>query len=115
MPITILEYVKAKTGDRETYSEQDHWRAGVAMLGGCQVCHATIASCDAYPSRRGYWRCAACIDGDGFATIAEFEARTINCPHCGNLDTISEYHVITASGDEETGFECGECGETWQP
>ncbi len=115
MPITILDYVKAKTGDRPAYSDHDHWRAGVAMLGGCQACHATIASYNAYPSRSGYWRCASCIAGDGFDTVADFEARTANCPACGNIDTISEYAIMTAGGDEEPEFECGACGEVWRP
>ncbi len=114
MPITILDYVKAKTGTRETYSEQDHWRAGVAMLGGCQGCHATIASYNAYPSRNGYWRCANCIGSHGFATVAEFEGRSANCPSCGNIDAISEYWILAAGGTEESGFECGACGEAWQ-
>ncbi|MBV9093914.1 MAG: hypothetical protein JO132_08575 [Streptosporangiaceae bacterium] len=74
MAITILDYVKAKTGDRETYSEQDHWRAGVAMLGGCQTCAAVIASYNAYPSTSGYWHCGTCIGTAGFATVEDFEA-----------------------------------------
>jgi DNA-directed RNA polymerase subunit M/transcription elongation factor TFIIS len=114
MPITILEYVKAKLGDFEAYSEEDHWHAGVAMFGGCQTCYAALTSYNAYPSRHGFWRCLNCIADDGFPTVADFEARRVHCPACGNIDTIGEYQVPTAWGDEETQFECGECGEVWQ-
>jgi hypothetical protein len=74
MPITILDYVRSRIGDRETYSDDDHGRCGVAILGGCENCCATIASYNAYPSRSGHWRCADCIRDDGYLTVEEFTA-----------------------------------------
>lgn len=50
-------------------------RLGLPLVGGCEACGATIAAYNACPSRTGFLRCAAsCIDGLGFATVAEFEA-----------------------------------------
>ena len=77
MPITILDYVRSRLGDRETYSEEDHWQCGVAILGGCGNCYATIASYNAYPSRSGYWRCADCIGSTGYASTEEFASQAI--------------------------------------
>jgi ribosomal protein L37AE/L43A len=79
MPITILDYVKSKAGEKDSYSGEDFLRHGVEMLGGCEVCQATIAAYNAYPSKSGYWRCANCIGDTGFDTAEEFikdEAKT---------------------------------------
>jgi hypothetical protein len=47
----------------------------LAIMGGCEVCGATLAAYNGCPSRSGYWRCASgCIGGDGFETVAQFEA-----------------------------------------
>jgi hypothetical protein len=119
MPITILEYVKSVVGDKDLYTAEDCLASGVDIIGGCQTCHATIAAHNAYPSTSGYWRCADCIDQDGFATIADFEnfeARSCSrCPSCGNTDTISETRITTSESAEEYALECGTCGEIWQP
>jgi hypothetical protein len=60
MPITILDCVRSVVGDKPVYDGQDFLTAGVATIGGCQGCAATIACYNAYPSRTGYWRYAAC-------------------------------------------------------
>ena len=73
-PITILDYVRAVTGEKPSYTGEDHYQAGVGILGGCEICHATIASYNAYPARSGFWRCADCIGDDGYATVADFAA-----------------------------------------
>jgi len=73
MPITILDYVKSKVGEKDSYPAEDFYSNGVELLGGCEHCHATIAGYNAYPSTSGYWRCADCIGGAGFATVEEFE------------------------------------------
>ena len=116
MPITILDYVRTVVGDKDFYTAEDCLASGVDIIGGCQVCAATIAVYNAYPSVSGYWRCADCIGEDGFATIADFTARraATNCPLCGNGDTISETRITTERA-EEYALECGDCGEVWQP
>jgi hypothetical protein len=72
MPITILDYVKSKAGEKDSYSAGDFRSYGVEMLGGCEICQATIAAYNAYPSKSGYWRCADCIGSNGFDTVEEF-------------------------------------------
>src|ERR1700751_947596 len=117
MPITILDYVKSVVGDKDFYTAEDCLASGVDILRGCQGCQATIAIYNAYPSTSGYWRCAECIGGTGFATIAEFTAQTsaMSCPACGNTDTISETTITTVDYSGERALECGDCGEVWQP
>ncbi|MGH3177766.1 MAG: hypothetical protein ACRDPF_28305 [Streptosporangiaceae bacterium] len=117
MPITILDYVRTVVGDKDTYSAEDFSRNGVGMTGGCQLCAATIACYNAYPSTSGYWRCADCIGHDGFATVADFKACTFTveaCPGCGTTDNISETRITTSERHEEYALECGDCGEVWQ-
>lgn len=77
MPITILDYVTAKVGDKDSYTGSDHFDHGVDMLGGCEICGATLASYNAYPSTSGYWRCAHCIGDSGYLTVAHFVTDTV--------------------------------------
>ena len=117
MPITILDYVKSVVGDKDLYTAEDCLASGVDILGGCQGCQATIAVYNAFPSIAGYWRCADCIGGDGFATVADFiahEAAIVTCPACGNAETISETRVTIGEHAEGYVLECGDCGEVWQ-
>jgi hypothetical protein len=118
MPITILDYVKSVVGDKDFYTAEDCLISGVDIIGGCQNCQATIAVYNAYPSTSGYWRCADCIGGDGFATVADFtayEAAIVACPACGNADTISETRIPAGERAGEYALECGDCGEVWPP
>jgi hypothetical protein len=118
MPITILDYVKSVVGDKPLYTAEDCLKSGVDILGGCQLCAATIACYNAYPSTSGYWRCADCIGDTGFATVADFTthiAVAATCPACGNTDTITETRITTTDRDDEYALECGDCGEVWQP
>lgn len=71
-PITILDYVKYRTGEKDTYSVDDFNACGVPMAGGCQRCPAIIGAYNAYPSKSGYLRCADCIENTGFATVEDF-------------------------------------------
>ena len=117
MAITILDYVKSVVGDKDLYTAEDCLASGVDILGGCQGCQATIAVYNAYPSTSGYWRCADCIGEDGFATVADFNARgaaIVTCPACGNTENLSEIRITTGERAEGYALECGECGEVWQ-
>jgi hypothetical protein len=106
MPITVLDVVRSVVGEKETYTALDCWEAGVAMVGGCQLCGATIAVYNAYPSQSGYWRCAACIGSTGFTSIEEFATTPVmDCPACANVTDIREI--------SDRLFECGECGAEW--
>jgi hypothetical protein len=117
MPITILDYVKSVVGDKPLYTAEDCLTSGVDIVGGCQLCAATIACYNAYPSRSGYWRCADCIGEDGFITVADFTTHNAasTCPACGNTDIISQICIATSENTDEDALECGECGEVWQP
>jgi hypothetical protein len=47
-------------------------RAGIAVLGDCEVCAATITAYNACPSRTGNRRCArGCIKDQGYTTAGE--------------------------------------------
>ncbi len=50
----------------------DYAAVGLEILGGCEVCGASIAAYNACPSRSGYWRCAnGCIADEGWASASE--------------------------------------------
>jgi hypothetical protein len=125
MPITILDYVKSVTGEKTIYTVEDFATAGVDTLGGCQICGATLAPYNAYPSTSGYWRCADCIGDSGFTTIEKFTAfdtgtgtghdrpastdydiLLLTCPACGDTENVREVW--------ENAFACGECGAAWR-
>jgi predicted RNA-binding Zn-ribbon protein involved in translation (DUF1610 family) len=114
MPITILDYVKSQIGDKDTYTGTEIASCGFEMTGGCEICLATIAVYNAYPSHSGYWRCADCLADTGYSNIPEFKASldVIACPGCGEFEDIRE---IRASDERTEGysFECGECGSVW--
>ena len=71
-PITALDYVSSIVGKKGNYSGEDHKRAGLPVLGDCELCQATIASYNAHPSRSGYLRCSDCIGDSGFPTVQAF-------------------------------------------
>jgi|GEM_PF-3033727 len=66
--VTIQSLAEYRLG-RAATTGQDY--AGLPMLGGCEICGATIAPYNAYPSRSGYWRCAQCIGDTGWLTVVE--------------------------------------------
>jgi hypothetical protein len=134
MAITILDLVKARVGDKDTYPAEDFYRNGVDMLGGCETCGAAIGPWNAYPSTTGYWQCADCIGDQGYDTTAAFEAATglgeltdvcqradqqqtdlvdadeiyglgVLCPSCRDAAHVIEIRFNV--------FECGDCGATW--
>jgi hypothetical protein len=74
---------------------------GLPFFGGCQVCHASIACFNAYPSKTNYLRCRSCIGGLGFATTDEFETWCKQFAHDSPPDD---------DGDDGPCRECG-CNE----
>ena len=74
MPVTILQCVIArlhlKTGEGITGGDCE--RAGFAILGGCQMCNATIAAHNACPTKSGFWSCLnECVGDRGFESVKE--------------------------------------------
>ena len=74
--ITILDVAKARGVEVDPDGRINmgaFWNVGLDMMGGCEVCEASIAAYNAYPSKSGYWRCRNCIEDVGFDTVEEFE------------------------------------------
>lgn len=74
MAITIQELAfhrGLKTDSDGSYSLGAIEAVGLAMLGGCEHCEASIAAYNAYPSRSGSWRCEDCIGDSGYDTAGE--------------------------------------------
>jgi hypothetical protein len=71
MPITIHQLAEHRLGKTGDLTGQDYLDAGLSILGGCQVCHATLAGYNAYPAKTGYWRCSDDIYDEGWETVEE--------------------------------------------
>jgi hypothetical protein len=70
-PITICQLADYILG-RKAESGQDFADAGLPIMGGCEVCGASIACYNACPSKTGYLRCAdGCIGDLGYMTVEE--------------------------------------------
>jgi hypothetical protein len=42
------------------------------ILGGCEICEATVAAYNACPSKTGFLRCKnGCIEDEGWETVEE--------------------------------------------
>jgi len=78
MSVTIFQVAEARgvqRNDHGAVTMAEFMRVGLPIMGGCQVCGATIAAGNAAPSKSGYLRCASgCVGDDGFETVADFEA-----------------------------------------
>jgi hypothetical protein len=75
MPVTIhelaLHRLELPTSTTELNGAQ-FAEAGLAILGGCEVCRATLAAYNACPSKSGYWRCLnGCIGDAGWDDVAQ--------------------------------------------
>ncbi len=74
MAISIIQWADFRLG-REARTEADFNEAGLAMMGGCRGCQASIAAYSAFPTKSGYWCCGDCLpDGAGFETCEEADA-----------------------------------------
>jgi hypothetical protein len=72
--ITLYQAAEALLG-RKPLTLGDFDEAGVSMLGGCEVCGASVAAYNACPSKSGYIRCASgCIGDRGFLSVPEYIA-----------------------------------------
>ena len=76
-PITIHELAIFR-GMRDDgtgqFSGGDYADVGLAIMGGCERCGATLAAYNAHPTRTGFWRCGDCVGPHGYATAAEANA-----------------------------------------
>lgn len=71
--IAIHELAKHRLG-RDPRTGADYAEAGLAIMGGCEICGASIAGYNACPSKTGNWRCLnGCIADRGFDTVESAE------------------------------------------
>ena len=78
MTITIFDLALFRLGfpeDEDSLTGEDFEKAGLEVLGGCEVCGASLAAYNACPSKSGFWRCASgCIGDDGWSSVEEANA-----------------------------------------
>lgn len=56
----------------ERFSGADYNAVSLDIMGGCEVCAASLSALNACPATTGYWRCASgCIDEVGFPTVEQ--------------------------------------------
>jgi hypothetical protein len=74
-PVTVYELACYRLGlhaGESGLTGADFDRVRLPIMGGCEVCHATVAAYNACPSRTGFLRCASgCIAGEGWDTADE--------------------------------------------
>jgi hypothetical protein len=66
MSITISDLAKYRRGGKDATTGEDFYGVGLDIMGGCQVCHATLAAYNGYPTKSGYWRCKDCLADVGY-------------------------------------------------
>lgn len=89
IPINICNLANFILG-REAVTGGDFAEAGLAIMGGCKQCAASIACYNAYPAQDGYWRCGDCIGDYGYESVEaalmgifpEKCAYTVFCADC---------------------------------
>ena len=70
--ITILELAQAmgvEATEDGLISMAEFDRLGLPMMGGCQVCQASIAAYNACPTTTGNLSCNNCVGAEGYATV----------------------------------------------
>lgn len=68
--ITIADLAEFRLG-RKAIHGGDFAEALLPIYGGCQICAASIAAYNAYPSKSGFIRCADHIGNDGWENAKE--------------------------------------------
>jgi len=82
-PIAVLDLAKHRLVELGIYTSEtfpealngaDFEKVGLPIFGGCEVCMASVAAYNAYPTQTGYLRCEDCTDDLGYATAEEANA-----------------------------------------
>ena len=118
-PITILDLAihrGAKECRPGNYNVDELERVGLAIIGGCDTCGATISAYNAAPTKRGTWACAkdeSCHGDQGYETVQE-----ANFELFGNVSEDGDECLVCENGTVEVvdgEVRCmGECGTTTQ-
>ena len=84
-PITIRELAihRGAQEDENGINGAEFDRVGLAIMGGCGGCHATLAAYNAFPSKSGWWMCKDCIGDDGYQSVV-----------IANADIFGEVRVV---------------------
>jgi len=78
-PVTVAALAERALG-RRAVTGADYEEAGLPMLGGCEVCGASVAAYNACPSRSGYLRCLhGCVGEDGWESVEEAYEEVFGC------------------------------------
>jgi hypothetical protein len=86
----------------ESLSGADFARVGLEILGGCEICGASIAAYNGCPSRSGYWRCSSgCIADQGYAGAEEADQALLDEPQSSGSDV----RGVLGSGVESSACE----------
>jgi hypothetical protein len=108
-PITLFDYISTLASAR---GQQPGPVSDDPLPGGCERCHATITSYNAYFARFGLPRCRNCIGDDGFATALDLDlfrqTGELPCSGCGQSIQPAE---ISPDGTSCT-YHCHTCGTT---
>lgn len=83
--LSILEIAIAKGAKRDedgAINGGEFERLGLAMISGCQSCHASLGPWNAYPTTTGYIGCGDCTPQEmGFDTVEAFDG------HCDRRES----------------------------
>ena len=75
MAVTILELAKHRGAEEVegSINGAEFEKVGLPIMGGCEICGATIAAYNACPTRTGYLRCnrEECLGYEGFENVEE--------------------------------------------
>lgn len=71
MPITIRDLAIHRGAHQNDggINGAEFNRVGLAIMGGCIGCGASLAAYNAYPSKEGYWCCKDCIGDSGWDDV----------------------------------------------
>ena len=99
-PITIHQLAVhrgLKTQPDRSYSGADIGAVGLALLGGCAGCGATIAAYNAHPSKSGVWLCGDCVGDHGYATVEAANSAIFGEPEPTDADYRAELATVLAA------------------
>ena len=74
MPITILELAERRGVKHDSDGSvcgDAMASVGLAIIGGCAGCGATIAAYNAYPTKMGCWACEDCVGEWGWDDVSQ--------------------------------------------
>jgi hypothetical protein len=95
-PIRVMDLVRLRLGLSDAVVEISGSMAadaGFPLIGGCEICHATVSIGNAYPSHSGYWRCRECIGDTGWDSLEDAASDLWGWP------TKREQHDLDAQHD----------------